>query len=82
MTSEGALSNFRAVGQSVFLYESHMYRITGIFCGCLIFAEFCSSIEFAEIKNRKIFHSRYNDEIMSEDTVQLRIFRCLSGIVV
>ena len=58
------------------------YRITGIFCGCLIFAEFCGSIEFAEIKNRKIFHSRYNDEIMSEDTVQLRIFQCLSGIVV
>ena len=25
MTSEGALSNFRAVGQSDFLYESHMY---------------------------------------------------------
>ena len=24
-TSEGALSNFRTVGQSVFLYESHMY---------------------------------------------------------
>ena len=32
------------------------YRITGIFCGCLIFAEFCGSIEIAEIKNRKIFH--------------------------
>ena len=26
----------------------------GIFCGCLIFAEFCGSIEIAEIKNRKI----------------------------
>ena len=25
MTSEGILSNFRTVGQSVFLYESHMY---------------------------------------------------------
>ena len=36
------------------------YRITGIFCGCLIFAEFCGSIEIAEIKNRKIFQSRYN----------------------
>ena len=36
------------------------YRITGIFCGCLIFAEFCGSIEIAEIKNRKIFQSRWN----------------------
>ena len=35
------------------------YRIKGIFCGCLIFAEFCGSIEIAEIKNRKIFQSRY-----------------------
>ena len=42
------------------------YRITGIFCGCLIFAEFCGSIEIAEIENRKIFQSRYNDEIVSE----------------
>ena len=25
------------------------YCITGIFCGCLIFAEFCGSIEIAEI---------------------------------
>ena len=58
------------------------YGITGIFCGCLIFAEFCGCIEIAEIKNRKIFQSRYNDEIMSEDIVQLRVFRCLSGIVV
>ena len=58
------------------------YRITGIFCGCLIFAVFCGSIEIAEIKNRKIFQSRYNDEIVSEVIVQQRIFRCLSGIVV
>ena len=59
------------------------YRITGIFCGCLIFAEFCGSIEIAEIENCKIFQSRYNDEIMSEVIVQSRIiFRCLSGIVV
>ena len=36
----------------------------GIFCGCLIFAVFCGSIEIAEIKNRKIFQSRYNDEIL------------------
>ena len=36
------------------------YRITGIFCGCLIFAEFCGSIEIAEIENRKIFQSRCN----------------------
>ena len=42
------------------------YRVMGIFCGCLIFAEFCGSIEIAEIKNRKIFQSRYNDEIVSE----------------
>ena len=59
-----------------------VYRITGIFCGCLIFAVFCGSIEIAEIKNRKIFQSRYNDEIMSEVSVQSRIFWCLSGIVV
>ena len=59
-----------------------IYRITGIFCGCLIFAEFCGSIEIAEIKNRKIFQSRYNDEFVSEVIVQSRIFRCLSGIVV
>ena len=58
------------------------YRRTGIFCGCLIFAVFCGSIEIAEIKNRKIFQSRYNDEIVSEVIVQSRIFRCLSGIVV
>ena len=49
------------------------YRITGIFCGCLIFAEFCGSIEIAEIKNRKIFQSRYNDEIVSKVIVQSRI---------
>ena len=53
---------------------SRIYRITGIFCGCLIFAEFCGSIEIAEIKNRKIFQSRYNDEIVSEVIVQSRIF--------
>ena len=53
----------------------------GIFCGCLIFAEFCGSIEIAEIENRKIFQSRYNDEMVSEVIVQSRIFRCLSGIV-
>ena len=59
------------------------YRITGIFCGCLIFAEFCGYIEIAEIKNRKIFQSRYNDEIVSEVIGQSRIiFRCLTGIVV
>ena len=59
------------------------YRITGIFCGCLIFAEFCGSIEIAEIKNRKIFQSRYNYEVMSEVSVQSRIScLCLSGIVV
>ena len=57
------------------------YRITGIFCGCLIFAVFCGSIEIAEIKNRKIFQSHYNDEIVSEVIVQSRIFRCLPGIV-
>ena len=57
------------------------YRITGIFCGCLIFAEFCGSIQIAEIKNRKIFQSGYNDEIVSEVIVQSRIFRCLSGTV-
>ena len=50
------------------------YRIRGIFCGCLIFAEFCGSIEIAEIKNRKIFQSRYNDEIVSEVIVQSHIF--------
>ena len=59
-----------------------IYRITGIFCGCLIFVVFCGSIEIAEIKNRKIFQSRYNDEIVFEVIVQLRICRCLSGIVV
>ena len=59
----------------------NIYRITGIFCGCLIFAEFCGSIEIADIKNRKIFQSRNNDEIMSEVIVQSRVFRCLSGIV-
>ena len=66
------------------LCQSHcLYnRITGIFCGCLIFAEFCRSIEIAEIKNRKIFQSPYNDEIVSEVIIQSRIFRCLSGIVV
>ena len=53
------------------------YRITGIFCGCLIFAEICRSIEIAEIKNRKIFQSRYNDEIVSKVIVQSRIFRSL-----
>ena len=59
------------------------YRITDIFCGCLIFAEFCGYIEIAEIKNRKIFQSRYNDEIVSEVIGQSRIiFRCLTGIVV
>ena len=58
-----------------------LYRITGIFCGCLIFAEFCGSIQIAEIKNRKIFQSGYNDEIVSEVIVQSRIFRCLSGTV-
>ena len=58
------------------------YRITGLFCGCLIFAEFCGSIEIAEIKNRKILQSRYNDEIVSEVVVQSRTFRCLSGIVI
>ena len=42
----------------------------GIFCGCLIFAEFCGSIEIAEIKNRKIFKSGYNDEIVSVVIVQ------------
>ena len=57
------------------------YRITGIFCGCLIFAVFCGSIEIAEIKNRKIFQSHYNDEIVSEVIVQSHKFRCLSGIV-
>ena len=57
------------------------YRITGIFCGCLIFAEFCGSVEIAEIKNRKIFHSSYNAEILSAVIVQSRIYRCLSGIV-
>ena len=30
-----------------------VYRITGIFCGCLIFAEFCGSIQIAEIKIAK-----------------------------
>ena len=46
----------------IFASQAFMiYRITGIFCGCLIFAEFCGSIEIAEIKNRKIFQSRYND---------------------
>ena len=59
-----------------------LYRITGIFCGCLIFAVFCGSIEIAEIKNRKIFQSCYNDEIVSKVIVQSRILRCLSGIVV
>ena len=59
-----------------------LYRITGIFCGCLIFAEFCRSIEIAEIKNRKIFQSRYIDEIKSEVIVQSLIFQCLPGIVV
>ena len=29
------------------------YHITGIFCGCLIFAGFYGSIEISEIKNRK-----------------------------
>ena len=58
------------------------YRITGIFCGCLIFAEFSGSIEIAEIKNRKIFQSSNKDEIVSEVIVRSRIFRCLSGIVV
>ena len=58
-----------------------IYRITGIFCGCLIFAEFCGSIEIAEIKNRKIFQSRYNDEIVSGVILQSCIFQCLSGIV-
>ena len=58
------------------------YCITGIFCSCLIFAEFCGSIEIADIKNRKIFQSRYNDELVSEVIGQLRISRCLSGIVV
>ena len=43
----------------------HLYRITGIFCGCLIFAEFYGSIQIAEIKNRKIFQSSHNDEIVS-----------------
>ena len=43
--------------------SSRTYRITGIFCGCLIFAEFCGSIEIAEIKNRKIFQSLNNDEL-------------------
>ena len=57
------------------------YRITGIFCSCLIFAEFCGSIQIAEIKNCKIFQSSYNDEIVSEVIVQLRKFRCLSCIV-
>ena len=56
--------------------------MTGIFCGCLIFAEFCGSIEIAEIKNHKIFQSRYNDEIVSKVIVQLHIFRYLSSIVV
>ena len=46
------------------------YCITGIFCSCLIFAEFCGSIEIAEIKNRKIFQSCYNNEIVSEVIVQ------------
>ena len=58
-----------------------IYRITGIFCGCRIFAEFCGSIQIAEIKNRKIFQSSYNDEIVSEMIVQSRIFRCLSRTV-
>ena len=58
------------------------YRITGIFCGCLIFAEFCGSIEIADIKNRKILQSRYNDEIVSEVIVQSRIFGCLAGIAI
>ena len=49
------------------------YRITGIFCGCLIFAEFCGSIEIAEIENRKIFQFRYNDEIVSKVIGQSRI---------
>ena len=53
----------------------------GYFCGCLIFAEFCGSIQIAEIKIRKLFQSSYNDEIMSEVIVQSRIFRCLSGTV-
>ena len=58
------------------------YLLTGIFCGCLIFAEFSRSLEIAEIKNCKIFQSRYNDEIVSEMIVQSLIFQCLSGIVV
>ena len=58
------------------------YRITGIFCGYVIFAELCGSIEIAEIRNRKIFQSRYNDEIVSEVIVQSRIFPDLSGTVV
>ena len=58
------------------------YRIIGIFCSYLIFAVYCGSIEIAEIKNRKIFQSRYNDDIVSEVFVQSRIFRCPSGIVV
>ena len=56
-------------------------RITGIFCGCQIFVEFCRAIETAEIKNRKIFPSRYNDKILSVVSVQSRLFLCLSGIV-
>ena len=65
-----------------FVVLSLTYHIMGIFCGCLIFAEFCGSIEIAEIKNRKIFQSRYNDEIVSKMIVQSCIFQCLSGIVV
>ena len=65
--------------------ETQFYSITGIFCSCLIFAVFCGSIEIAEIKNRKIFQSRYNDEIVSEVIVQSRIFsipvRYFCGII-
>ena len=52
-----------------------IYRITGIFCGCLIFAEFCGSIEIAEIENHKIFKSRYSDEIVKINlNIQWQLF--------
>ena len=72
------------ITSNIFIASHTNYRITGIFCGCLIFAEFCGSIEIAEVKHRKIFQSCYNDEIVSKVIVQSRIpvFQCLCGIVV
>ena len=59
-----SLNNTACSGDNLYAYNFPfvicalmLYRITGIFCGCLIFAEFCGSIEIAEIKNRKIFQS-------------------------